>query len=425
MKTIPGNSIVAVFSTSVFLLPAGTADKSVPETSTLNEEDVTDHASDDDSSEKAPRDIFIAYERMKTNSSLALNNMDASSGSHTKAARQFGPGKDAEDGSTGGRRAPYDPYGVRQRKPICNQTGLLVTASPSRLATSRHQRDHGDDSATSSPGKVIDETEETGRRRFSTGSPRSPGAPREPPAIRLSDVAPLPLLVFDTETFLALGELDERFAFQGGIAAWISRAKLGSGDPGSGTHMNTDGYCLHASSSHCDGAPGSTCATLDRGTSTRSSCLANTVQHVHEQEWGRQFVGSYSDDVVTADDTVQSKGYMAEQRVQNTLSSSAITRGNFGQPDQAEEQVVPREGGEQDGPSQPGDSESARKPEEAILDQRTRLTPAKLEALVQADADLFFLPLILSWRPSGELTSRNDRIHESSFFQARRIVSAA
>eukprot|EP00752_Nemacystus_decipiens_P004605 g4204.t1 len=47
--------------------------------------------------------------------------------------------------------------------------------------------------------------------------------------------------------------------------------------------------------------------------------------------------------------------------------------------------------------------------EEAVVDQWTRLSPADLETLAQADADLFFLQLLLSW-PSPESAPHNDTV---------------
>lgn len=43
---------------------------------------------------------------------------------------------------------------------------------------------------------------------------------------RLRDIAPMPLLVFDTDTFSALGTLDERFMFGGTVAEWVTRASV-------------------------------------------------------------------------------------------------------------------------------------------------------------------------------------------------------
>lgn len=424
MKTVPDNSIVAVLSTSAILLPASTADNPVPETSQSNAEKIAGDVSNDPSSEETPCDIFVAYERMKISSSIlpaavALNNMNASSGSHTEAARNFGSWRDVEDGFTDGERAKYDAYGrARQRSNIYNQNaGLLVTASPTRLTTGR-QNDHGDDSTTSSRGVIIDKIEATGRRRLSTGWARQPAAAQEPAAIRLSDLAPLPLLVFDSETFLALGELDERFAFHGGIAEWISRAEWDSGDQGRSIHKTIHGYCCPASSRHCGGAQGSKSAASHRGTSARSSCRPDRILHVHEQAWGRRYFGLWPGDAVACDavtcDAVQSRTSTAEQSIPGTHSPSVDLHGGFRQQDQAGEQVFLRKGGDGDRSSQPRDSDGARKTKEVILDQRNRISPAILETLLQSDADLFFLPLLLLRQSSGEITRRILQIHDPS-----------
>lgn len=412
MTTVPGNSIVAVLSTSVVLLPASTPNNSVPATSKSNGENVAGGISNDDGVEETPRDIFVAYELMKTNLSIlsspvALNNTDHCSGS--PAGATLGHHDHGIPGTAGTEGARYDTHHRARQKntPPCNQKkGLLVTASPSRLTTSRQQHYGDDDGATSSDESVTEnEIAETWRRSESTGSSDSPPVPREPPAVRLSNVAPLPLLVFDTETFLALGELDERFAFQGGVAEWISRAKLDGRNQRSTNIGIDDGYCCPAPFSRCDGSPEIESAARDHETVQGPSCSADPVQHVHEQEWSRQFVGLWSDDAASTDETVDSGDATANHsNFPDNGSPRVDPLVNFGQQqDQAGERVLLGEGGDGHGYNYPKDQdEGQRTNEEAPFNERQRLPEAKLEALVQADADLFFLPLLLLQQSPGE-----------------------
>ncbi|CAM9226878.1 unnamed protein product, partial [Pylaiella littoralis] len=396
VESIPGSSVVALLSTSALLLPASTNTTSAPaawnSSGGIFAEDVRNNVRN----EGAASDVFVAYERTKSSaalltSSFPLNRSGPPSGSPVRAPATFGHCDDGRHGNVGAYEARYDQYGHDlYRGNIGHQSSfLLVTASPSRLATYR-QRDDDDDVTPSSPGRgrAKNAPPVEARGEYDQGQHHEAEARPPPPqslAVRLSYVAPLPLLVFDTETFFAMGELDERFAFQGGIAEWISRAKF-------------DG-CR---------TPGTMRAATGHGTTTGSSCPDSVVQHLHEREWGRRFVRSWPDERESTDEVVQSRGPSAEQPVPDARYHRLDRCGGDGSP---QEKVGggarSREGGDRDasgrsrGSGDPGTSKGI------TVDQWNQLCPEKLEALVQRDADLFFLPLLLS-RLSPDLKSHDE-----------------
>lgn len=334
----------------------------------------------------------MAYERMKTSaqvhtSLLTQNRPSPSSGAPVRASATFGHRDNGRHGNTGTYGARYDPYGHdRHTDSIGNRSeGLIVTASPSRLTTYR-QRVHDDGVTVASPGRdrekhapSVETREMYDQGRRSEAEARPP--PRQPPAMRLSNAAPLPLLVFDTETFFAMGELDERFAFQGGIAEWISRAKF-------------DGYRR----------PETMCAATGHGTSTGSPGLDSTVQHFHESEWGRRFVRSWPDDRGSTDDDFQSTASRAEQRMPGARCPRLDRHGHGDgpQPDGIWERECLRESGDS-ASSKSRDFGDQGTSTEITIDQWNQVRPEKLEALVQLDADLFFLPQLLSRQSPGEI----------------------
>ncbi|CAN0268479.1 unnamed protein product, partial [Ectocarpus fasciculatus] len=230
-------------------------------------------------------------------------------------------------------------------------------------------------------------------------SPRSPSPPpprpRQPVSKSLSDMAPIPLLVFDTETFLALGELDERFAFQGGIAEWINRAKFGSSNP--------DCSCGHSSWRRTE-SPKETFAKANRRISTGLPCSGINVRNAHEQEWGRRFISSWPKPGERSVDGVHASGYMAEQQVGDELYARVhpLSRG-VDHSDVGSQAVSPNDMST-DGIPQPTAFFDRRASDEVSLDERNRLHWAKLEALIQADADLFFLRLLLLEQRSGAIS---------------------
>lgn len=416
MKTVPSNSIVAILPMSALLLPARTLDSSGP-TSTD-----TEHGhSDVDSaarSEGAAIDIFVAYERLKSSSPvfpspMTLNKTKVSSSSPQEATGYFGP-SDSEG-------VPYDECKhLRDRSDDGDEIeGLLVTALPSR-ATSDRQGDCGNrflrfpqekdgPRAVPSVGGVDYAkvgSKETGAawlghsRGLQPPPPQSPRSPSPPPprpreliGKSLSDMAPIPLLVFDTETFLALGELDERFSFQGGIAEWINRAKFGS--------SNHDCSCGRSSWRRTE-SPKETLAKASRRTSTGLPCSGINVRNVHEQEWGLHFMSSWSEPGERSVDGVHAREFMAEQQVGDELHPSVPPPSRGVDHSEAGKQTVLSNCISGDGIQQPTDFADRHASDEVSLDQRNRLHWAKLEALIQADADLFFLRLLLLEQPSGE-----------------------
>ncbi|CAM9672191.1 unnamed protein product, partial [Ectocarpus sp. 6 AP-2014] len=414
MKTVPSNSIVVILPMSALLLPARTLDSSGP-TSTD-----TEHGhSDVDSaarSEGAAIDMFVAYERLKSSSPvfpspMTLNKTKASSSSPREATGYFGP--------SGSEGVPYDECKhLRDRNDDVDEIeGLLVTALPSR-ATSDRQGDCGNGFlrfAQEKDGPSVGGVDyakvgskETGAawlghsRGLQPPPPQSPRSPSPPPprpreliGKSLSDMAPIPLLVFDTETFLALGELDERFSFQGGIAEWINRAKFGS--------SNLDCRCGRSSWRRTE-SPKETLAKASRRTSTGLPYSCINVRNVHAQEWGRQFISSWSEPGERSVDGVHAREFMAEQQVGDELLPSVHPPSRGVDQSEAGNQTVSSNCISGDGIQQPTDFADRHASYEVSLDQRNRLHWAKLEALIQADADLFFLPLLLLEQPPDSAT---------------------
>ncbi|CAM9423268.1 unnamed protein product, partial [Ectocarpus sp. 12 AP-2014] len=418
METVPSNSIVAVLPMSVLLLPARTLDSSGPASTD------TEHGhSDVDSaarSEGAAIDIFVAYERLKSSSPvfpspMTLNKTKASSSSPREAKGYFG--------ASVSEGVPNDECKhIRDRSGDGDEIeGLLVTALPSR-ATSDRQGDCGNgflrfpqekDGPRAIPlvggvdyGKVG--SKEIGAawlghsRGLQPPPPQSPRSPSPPPprpreliGKSLSEMAPIPLLVFDTETFLALGELDERFSFQGGIAEWINRAKFGRG--------NHDCSCGR-SSWRRTGSPKETLAKPSRRTSTELPCSGINVCNVHEQEWGRHFMSSWSEPGERSVDGVHAREFTAEQQVGDELHPSVHPASRGVDHSEAGNQTVVSNCISGDGIQQPTNVADRHACDEVSLDQRNSLHWAKLEALIQADADLFFLRLLLLEQPSDLAT---------------------
>ena len=383
--TIQGNSIVAVLSTSTLLLPASTADSpaSVPLINGM-------------SSQESASDIFVAFEQIRSS---------APDDSSWKAP---GEGTGVSGGSDGGNRrntgaegTQNDHYGhsSHPRDAGNERACLLITVVPSHVPTDggggvrpshQSQRDKG----ASSRG------EEEGEGRDRQEGAEDP----QPPRAIIRDAAPFPLLVFDTEALSALGELDERFAFQGGVAEWISRARLGSIDQGGIVSAEMDGSCcFDASTRRHRGSPGGVGSEMDRDNPTGRACSDGTtvVKHVHAGEWGGRFVGLWPDESVRP-----SRGSSAETEKPDARGPGVDwIFSDDGQRGGVEKRVFePGEAADRDEIGHPrnlGDPRTAS--EEVTVDQWTRLPGAELEALVQADADLFFLPLLLLLEhPSGE-----------------------
>lgn len=344
MRIVPGYSVVAVVSTSALLLPGRTAD-TLAEAGSATLGATSNNGAGGEDTES---DVFVAYERMRGKGALIpVDTAEEATG--TFGVRDNG-------------RSRGDQHGLGcSESSIGREAGLLVTAIG------------------------LD-----GVRRLSneTGggmSAEEKGVPYE--ATRLSDVAPLPLLVFDAETLLALGEFDERFAFQGGIAEWISRAESCSGDGDQGGSTSAGACCRGASSSRRRRRCGSfdnNCPAAGSGDPRGSPpCSDGIVRHVHAREWGGRFVGSWPGDDVGAR---RSRGSTGE-------------RGAPPEDTRCPGVDCPEEGGLNGGagtaeerPRSIGESPAS---EGVTIDPWNRLSPARLESLVQADADLFFLPLLL------------------------------
>lgn len=347
MNTVSDNAVVAVLSTSALLLHANTAATSVFASSTESAKTAAGDVNRTDVPESAS-DVFVGYERIKDAYSSLTSSMavETTENSHRPSAGGSGTPGSAVHGRAGGEARDNQHRNGHQQGNVVTAETLLVTSLPSHVATSR-QGNNVDDVVHPAEGERGDghgkkkELEGTGRARLEAPST----VERHMPGKRLSQAASLPLLVFDVETFRALGELDERFSFQGGIAEWISRAELRIMGLGK-ENAAIGGICCDQHSPRRRKPPGRMRAASCRATCT-GSCFDGAVQHVHEREWGRRFLRSWpGEGASTADDS------------------------------QASEDVT--------------------------IDQFTRLSPASLEALIQADADLFFLPFLLSSASPGE-----------------------
>lgn len=373
MNVVPDNAVVAVLSMSTLLLPASVADSSTRDSSRENTENTAEDVNSNDVPE-AESDIFVGYERMKDaypslTPSTALKSTKTYFGLPVGASGTSGPAKDGGN-VVFAEEARNSQHGhVHQRGNAGAVDALLVTALPFRLATDRQQDNavptssierNGDIEVRSAVGegehdqKQHREAEGMGRARLKTHALTPPPAERQVP-FRLSMAAPLPLLVFDTETFSALGELDERFSFQGGVAEWISRARLGN--MGQGTEDSVIGdLCCDQLSLRRQGPPRKMSEATHSCATPKGTCFDGAVQHVHEHVWGRRFVRSWPEDDTNTAENAPPKGSRNERASEH----------------------------------------------EVIIDKWNRLAPGSLEALVQADADLFFLPYLLSWPSPGD-----------------------
>lgn len=425
MKTIPGNSIVAILSMSALLLPTRTLDSSG--SASMDTENGHNDVNSATRSEGVSIDIFVAYERLKNSplvvpSPMALNKTMASYASPREATGSFSPSEKGGYRDASWEGVPYDECEhLRDRSGVGDEIeGLLVTALPPRVTSDqpgdrgnglpRRPREKDDPRAVPPVGEVnhaqggFTETEAAwlghsrGMQPPPPQSPRSPSPPpprpRQPVGKSLSDMAPIPLLVFDTETFLALGELDERFAFQGGIAEWINRATFGSG--------NHSCSCGHSSWRRTE-SPKEMFATANRKASTGLPCYGIGVRNVHEHEWGRRFLQSWPNRGESSVNGVHARGFIAKRQAGDELHPGVHLSRGVSQSDDGKQTALPN-GISRDEIQQPNDLADQHASDEGIIDQRNRLHSAKLEAMIQADADFFFLRLLLLEQPSGEIT---------------------
>lgn len=411
MKTVPDNSVVAVLSTSAILLPSEAAE------ATNGDADSTCRVCAESS------DVFIAYERLKSKLSLAptiaFEDEDSSWWSEVRATEKFCSQEHGDHASASSEGASHDECG----NVSTHSSGLLVTAVPfdcdidwqdddgDCTSASSSERVGADDGASekSRDNQIPYRSEDGGKheRARSTGSPlpptvRPPPPSQKRPAMRLSQMASLPLLVFDVETYIALGDLDERFAFQGGIAEWMSRAKVSnSSEIISDKCARDDGCPCRA----CDRRrPGVGDAARRAIEGTRLSFSGSQARHVHEYGWGKRFVRSWSDTGGREGDDAQPRG--STSTVKDAGPHKYCPRVDRIRDDEqrsaSQERLCQKEGIETGGSCQIEDDGNRNWDEEVVLDQTTRLSKEKVEALVQADADMFFLPLLLQQSAPGE-----------------------
>lgn len=406
VETVPGNSLIAVLSTSALLLPASAADASAPVPSMRTAAKEAGSTANGVGSQGSASDIFVAFEQAR--SSISARSSWTSPG---EGKREPGAGDAAKRRQPGADGTRYDQYGHVRRPHDAGDAsgGLLITVLPSHVAAVGERervshRSRGDRARPSGEGHG------NGQGNHEGGAEEKERAHLEPGTLRgrgLSDAAPLPLLVFDSETFSALGELDERFAFQGGVAEWISRARLGGIDESGSISAGIRGACCS-----CDDSPGRCRRSTERTRPEvgpdappgppRCSDGTTAVPHIHAHGWGRRFVGLWSDESVRPPE-----GSSVETGKPDARRPGVRWLNGDDDDDDRKREIGKRAfgageaagGGEVAHPSNSGDR---RADEGFMVDQWTRLPPARLEALVQADADLFFLPLLLSQHPSGE-----------------------
>lgn len=406
VETIPGNSLVAVLSTSARLLPASTADVSAPAPSMPMADNEAGRTINGILSQQSSSDVFVVFEKIKSAVSARSSWM-----SPAERAAEFGPREDGSQRNPGAGGTRYDHYGHARYPNDAgdDSRGLLITAVLPSDVTSDDVTSDGEDVWSShraqgdrvqSPGEE-GEAERQDRHKGTEGARQARSEAGPPRGARISDVAPIPLLVFDTETFWALGELDERFAFQGGVAEWISRARLGDVDGGGAVSLDASCRC-DASPRRRRRSPGRQRSETGRDFPTGPACSGGTttaVHHVHAREWGKRFVGTWAADGVRPSTASFSEetGKLDERRPGVGWPAS-----DDGQRGEVGKRVV--ETSEVAGVDEAGQPRNLgdRTSEGATVDQWTRLPPEKLEALVQADADLFFLPLLLLQNHSGE-----------------------
>ncbi|CAM9753558.1 unnamed protein product [Scytosiphon promiscuus] len=351
MRIVPGDSVVAVLSTSALLLTSSDGKVSAPATVEAN--NVFDEIGKSSSEEGSASDIFVGYERLKCNISVE-SSPTAATKTHfplpypRTCAASCSSHRDGRNEALTPSTLQYDAYGK-----LCDNgtsgdqsEGFLVTISPSVFTADGRINNDIDDTHKCSRDNAqarssVDGQKTGGRDRHKETEPAecvrsaaspltAPSPPRWLSASTLSDIAPIPLLVFDVETFFALGELDERFAFQGGIAEWMSRATSSDSDNMFCGHTIRG---RHSESRKTMGGAGNN----EHATGTPDS--GRPTRHVHNPLWGRHFVAS-------------------------------------------------------------------RRDGEATEDKWNKLPATNSEALIQADADLFFLPLLLA-QPSPE-ASKHD-----------------
>ncbi|CAM9370803.1 unnamed protein product, partial [Choristocarpus tenellus] len=155
--------------------------------------------------------------------------------------------------------------------------------------------------------------------------------------------APLPLLVFDKDTFATLGDIDEGFLLQGGIADWMSRAHHISGRVKCATKGDSNDSRMGESARWREGKD----AALDS-------------IHWHSWVWEEQFISAYQP-VEKWEDVVQ-----------NGNRREGLGDASFFLQDNAR-----------------GEEERS-----SVVDALTTVQPRELSMLAQMDIDLYFLQLL-------------------------------
>lgn len=427
MKTVPGNSIVAVLSTSTFLLPVSTVDPSTLESDCVN--DGCGEFRNNSSEERRATDVFVAYERLRNSFSVhpptvgfnCTGSQSPSTGEATEATTSRGNG--CKRGHLSAEDFQHLEVNHHRSRISTHSEGLVVTAMPVHLTVGQGSDEVGHTNPRSSKkrqtaGVVRPEQRKVRHgQRHLTNMGTADGAratapltpPRSPAATRLSHIAPLPLLVFDTETFSAVGELDERFAFQGGIAEWLSRVQIGSSDQIFNAHPGGDIFCCSTSSRAGHGSQNGGNATAEVDHSTELLGSDNVVWHLHQREWSERFIRPGPDEGACTEQTSEWSGSPVENCAPDAPLDGMNGVCDSKKNDGCQDQTSHHQGSRVDEPSEWNSDEDFTKSEVVMMDRWSRILPVKLEALVQADADLFFLPLLLGQPTSGE-TKQDIRI---------------
>lgn len=269
------------------------------------------------------------------------------------------------------------------------------------------------------------------------GEELSPGS-RSP---RLSERAPVPLLVFDTDTFRALGELDQRFLYQGGVAEWVSRARPWQSDDPTGSVNDVDGRRHDCAISPTSRGPGFRQSrrediggvSLTQRVSDCAGIRGGAVVYVHERNWAKRHTRKRR---VLREKRERQNDDDAGARDDGDKYTARPSRNTLFHPLNGDIDVIAarRTPGEADVGKHNGDGEMESRAGGHLhlllrsenvsdvgvgylhgfrgytdsvqeggvkVDQWNCLPPEDLERLVQADADLFFLPWLMQTQSSG------------------------
>lgn len=480
VRTIPSNSIVAILSTSYLLeskrsrtgdTPASVDATDDPHPDSSGKKNDTNSTIDSD---LVDRDVFIAYERLRTaTSTLASPHVSLEKDMESPASRT-GHFPDNSDGTAVGEGEGRDSEGNRrstsQQTSARGGAGLVVFASPHSFKTADEVKRGCEDSLYDYEGMTRSgdmpirngehksvsrwepeaatpeqekrheaETEAVGNSKdTSTGSgilsrARPSSEPREDnqaaSTSRLRDIAPMPFIVFDTHTFFALGELDERFLFEGGVAEWLTRARLWHTPSSKNNNAgNMCASCPSISTKQSRRRFRETFAPNNKGSTLGISHTfqgAGLILTIHGRKWASMYLRRWpmswgrGEEHQKQRDEDSTSGVSATSDVglSSNIDAPHLTAvendTNNGIPFEVAGVQGPQEKMSGDdgrvgikgehgyGRREENENPSKRREVGNMVDQWNILPPGQLEELVQTDADLFFLPWLLLQAAEG------------------------